>query len=154
MDYKDIESLLLDGPSDGWATTLSFEEFCMVSGGYSGSPTGVGTAAQWGSWASCVQAGLEVGLSLEAIAAEQPALAASLALSAANDWGECMQNGNVDDSIPGFQNSPDDAAPNTDNNPDPGFSGPSTWGDPEAEAESESDESESESEGEGEGEGG
>lgn len=146
MEYKDIENLLLDGPSDGWATTLSFEEFCLISGGYGGSPTGKGTAAQWGSWASCVQAGLEVGLSLAAIAEKQSALAVSLGLSAANDWGECMKsdnntNVNVDDSIPGFKNSPE--------NTDPG----NPPGDAAESDESESDESDSESDGEGEGEG-
>ncbi len=90
MQYEEIESLLLDGPTDGWASTLSFEEFCLVSGGYGGSPTGVGTAAQWGAWASCVQAGIELGESLAAIAARNPGLAMAVGAVAANDYGECM----------------------------------------------------------------
>ncbi len=36
MQYEELESMLLNGPEDNWATSLTFDELCSVGGGYGG----------------------------------------------------------------------------------------------------------------------
>jgi hypothetical protein len=63
MQYEELESMLLDGPRDNWATSLTFDELCSVGGGYGGVNVGnvVGCALAVGALAEAPSVATALG---------------------------------------------------------------------------------------------